>query len=364
MHKSPLHEFHVSCGAKMVEFAGWEMPIHYGGIRREHLHTRTKLSVFDVSHMGRIRIRGDGASLFLQRICTRDLSDTSVHQSKYSHVCNQDGKILDDVIISRHDDHWMMICNAANREKILAWLGEHAAEGEVQIDDQTFDTAMLAIQGPEAVGFVESNFGLEIDNLKRYWFIDGEFLGIAYTIYRSGYTGEDGVEAVVPAGAVSLMLPLLFGDDSSAASECKPAGLAARDTLRLEAAMPLYGHELHEGVDPISAGQGWCVQLENDFIGCEAMRKIHAEGPKRKLVGLQLEGQRIARQGQPIQCDGRIVGEITSGTMSPTLEKSIAMGYVEASTADKGTRVSIDLGRKEASATIVPLPFYKRPKRN
>lgn len=362
MNLSPLNEFHTSLGARMIEFGGWSMPVHYRGINEEHVHTRTRMSVFDVSHMGRLRLDGATAEAFLERICTRKLSGTEVGQSKYSHICNERGGILDDVIVSRHADHWAIVCNASNREKIVNWLTQHAAGTGVVLTDETRDTAMLAIQGPLAVGFVESKFAVPIAHLKRYWFAEGDFFGMKYTIYRSGYTGEDGVEAVVPAAAIGLILPMLFGSDLRADGDCKPAGLGARDTLRLEAAMPLYGHELNEDVDSLTAGQAWCVDLTKDFIGAAAMRTVKAAGLKRKVTGFELEGKRIARQGYPILKGGRQVGVITSGTMSPTFQKSIAMGFLDSDLAEPGTAVAIDLGRKENPAVVAPLPFYKRGK--
>lgn len=362
MNHSPLHDFHVSMGAKMVEFAGWSMPLYYRGINEEHLHSRSKVSVFDVSHMGNLRVEGDQAEAFLQQICTRDLDGTDVGQSKYAHICRHDGGILDDVIVSRHPDHWMVVCNASNRAKIVAWLNEHAAGRGLDITDQTLDCAMIAVQGPGAIALAEANFGLDLSNLKRYRFITGDMFGMGYTVYRSGYTGEDGIEAIVPAGVVKMLLPALFGGDLKAGGDCRPAGLGARDTLRLEAGMPLYGHELSEDVDSITAGQGWCVKLDKDFIGAEAMRKIKADGPKRKMVGLELDGKRIARQGYDILAGGGVAGSITSGTWSPTLQKSIAMGFLDTAFAELGTEVSIDLGRKENPAKVVKLPFYKRTK--
>jgi len=364
MHKSPLHGFHESAGAKMVDFAGWHMPVYYRGINEEHRHTRSKVSGFDVSHMGRLRIDGSDGGAFLQKICTRNLENTSVGQSKYSHICREDGGILDDVIVSRHSDHWVVVCNASNREKIVAWLTDRLGEWNVDLIDQTVDTAMIALQGPTAISFAEKTFGLKLSDLKRYWFVDGSVFGMKYTIFRSGYTGEDGIEAIVPASAVSLLAPKLFGDGTASESECLPAGLGARDTLRLEAAMPLYGHELTEEVDSLSAGQGWCVDLGVDFIGAEAMRAIKERGLPRKMVGLELNGKRIARQGYPIVSEGTEIGRITSGTMSPTLGKSIAMGFVEVGHCEPGTIVSVDLGRKENAAEIVPLPFYKRTRAN
>lgn len=361
MLRSPLHDFHVSSGAKMIDFGGWSMPLLYRGITEEHVHTRTHVSVFDVSHMGRYRIDGPDAEALLQRVCTRNLADTQIGQSKYSHVCNESGGIIDDVIVGRHGDHWSLVCNAANRDTIGRWLARHAADHDVNIADDTLDSAMLAIQGPHSVEFVEKTFSVQLRSLKRYHFVDGDFMGMRYSIYRSGYTGEDGVEAVIPCGAVGLLAPMLFGS-ATADGRCKPAGLGARDTLRLEAAMPLYGHELRDDVDSLTAGQAWCVDLDKDFLGAEALRKIRADGLKRKLVGFELDGKRIARRGYRVLNNGRHVGEVTSGTLSPTLRRSIAMGFLDIDLTEHGTWVSIDLGRRENQAVVVPLPFYKRPK--
>jgi aminomethyltransferase len=356
-----LNDFHESLGAKMIDFGGWFMPVQYRGIIEEHLHTRSKMSVFDVSHMGRLRVQGEGAEALLQWVCTRDLSGTDVGQAKYTHVCREDGGILDDVIVGRDAENWQVVCNASNRDKIVAWLNTHAEGRDARIEDETLDTVMLAIQGPAAIAFVESIVPLELSPLKRYRFLTGDFMGIGYSVYRTGYTGEDGVEVIVPSGAAGMLLPMLFGEALQADGDCKPAGLGARDTLRLEAGMPLYGHELTEEVDSLSAGQGWCVHLDKkDFCGADAMRAQRDAGLKKTLVGLEVEGRRIARQGYGIVSGGRVVGEVTSGAWSPTFEKSIAMGFVETELGAAGTTLSIDLGRKAVGARVVSLPFYKR----
>ncbi len=360
MRHSPLNQFHDDAKAKMVDFAGWRMPIYYRGIQEEHVHTRTQVSAFDVSHMGRIHLQGSDVEAFLQNLCTRNLDGTAMGQSKYSHICREDGGILDDVIVSRHEDHWVVVCNASNREKILAWFQQHVRGQAVNIADHTLDTAMIAVQGPAAITHMQDAFGLDFSTLKRYWFVDGELMGMRYSIFRSGYTGEDGVEAVITAAAVPLVLPRLI--EAQGAGPCRPAGLGARDTLRMEAAMPLYGHELLESVDSLSAGQGWCVDLSVDFIGAGALRRLKDKGLTRRLVGMELDGKRIARQGYGILKNGKTIGEVTSGTMSPTLGKSIAMGFVEVDRSEMGTTVEIDLGRKTNEARIVPLPFYKRPR--
>lgn len=357
--RTPLFNFHVEHGAKMVEFAGWEMPILYTGIVEEHLHTRRAASLFDVSHMGRLELRGSDAEALLQRVCTRQLADAQPGQSRYSHVCNEQGGILDDVIVSKYEDHWLMVCNASNRDKIVGWLRRHAEGTNVELEDKTESTLMAALQGPAVIPSLAEKLPMPVADLKRYRFLSGSYMGMPYSIFRSGYTGEDGVEVILPASVVPL-LTAFFGGAGQGDNGLKPAGLGARDTLRLEAAMPLYGHELNENVDSITAGQAWCVDLKKDFIGAEPMRKLAAAGLQRKLVGLELEGRRIARQGAVVCSDRQTVGEVTSGTYSPTLSKSIAMAFVRADLTEPGTSLEIDLGGKRNPAAVVKLPFYKR----
>jgi len=360
--KTPLYDAHVAFGARMVEFAGWSMPIVYTGIVEEHVHTRMACSVFDVSHMGRLRIDGADGESFLNRICTRNLAGAEVGRSYYSHVCREDGCILDDVIVSRYEDHFLMVCNASNRDKIVAWLKRHAEGGDVRLTDQTRSTAMVAIQGPRTMDLAAGLVPVDLSGLKRYRFLTTELLGMPFSVFRSGYTGEDGLEVICPAAAARMLLPQLTGTKESPHQEIRFAGLGARDTLRIEAAMPLYGHELTEEVDSLTSGQGWCVDLSQDFIGAEPMRRLQAEGLPRRLVGLMLDGKRIARQHHKVLARGRQVGEVTSGTMSPTLGSSIAMAYVRTEHAAEGTELEIDLGSKTVPAKVVALPFYKRAK--
>jgi len=359
VQRTPLYDFHIQLGAKMVDFAGWEMPLLYTSVVEEHRHTRESASFFDVSHMGRIELRGGDAESLLQRVCTRQLGVTAVGQSLYSHVCNENGGILDDVIASRCDDHWLMVCNASNRDRIVSWLHRHAAGFDVQITDVTEATIMVAIQGPAAVPALSRLLPIPITDLKRYRFQSGNVTGMSYSVARSGYTGEDGVELIAPAAAAGLLvgfLPDMLAGDAG----FKPAGLGARDTLRLEAGMPLYGHELHEEVDSLSAGLAWCVDLDKDFIGVQRLREMARTGPAQQLVGLELAGRRIARQHAAVFDGDRPAGEVTSGTFAPTLQRSIAMAYVESSAADLGRPLAIDLGGTRADAVVVRLPFYKR----
>jgi len=367
--RTALYDMHVELGARLVEFAGWEMPLLYTGIVEEHLHTRAVCSLFDVSHMGRLKLTGVGSQALLQRVCTRNVGDQAVGQSRYSHMCKETGGILDDVIVSRYPSHWLVVCNASNREKILAWLRRHAEGTDVQVEDQTLQTAMVALQGPKTLDIAArllAGLPLPLADLKRYHFLSGNYAGFEFTVFRSGYTGEDGLEVILPATAAGLAWQFMRGaeDRPPDATEAtvKPAGLGARDTLRLEAAMPLYGHELTEEVDSLSAGQGWCVDLSKVFIGAEAMRRIKERGFKRKLVGLELEGKRTARQHYAVLAGGKPVGEVTGGTFSPTLNKSIAMAYVPPEHAQPGTRLAVDIKGKPIDAVVVPLPFYKRPK--
>lgn len=357
MRKTPLFDFHVQQGAKIVDFAGWEMPLLYVGIVEEHVHTRQGASLFDVSHMGRIEFRGGDAEKLLQRVCTRQLGDAQPGVSRYSHVCKEDGGILDDVIVSRYEDHWFMVCNASNREKILGWLQKQSKGMDVTIQDITEDTCMVALQGPKVLPLLIDKLPLPIQDLKRYRFLTGSYMGTPYSIARSGYTGEDGVEVILPAGVAPLLMGIV---PEMVNLGVKPAGLGARDTLRMEAAMPLYGHELTEDVDSITSGQAWAVDLKKDFIGVEPMRKLVENGLKTKLVGLELDGRRIARQHAAVHNGGKRVGEVTSGTFSPTLQKSIAMAYVPAHAAELGTNLEVDLGGKRTGAVVVKLPFYKR----
>lgn len=361
--RTPLYDLHVRLGARMVEFAGWEMPLLYTGIIEEHHATRNHATFFDVSHMGRLTITGAQAEPFLERICTRRLAGMEVGQSRYSHICREDGGILDDVIVSRYQGHWGIVCNAANREKILAWLTRHGQEWDVGVTDRTFETAMVAIQGPEAIDLVASRVPLPVRDLRRYRFLSGSLFGHEFTIFRSGYTGEDGVEVIAPAGVAAQALEAIVDVRDPASSPVRPAGLGARDTLRTEASMPLYGHELTEEWDSLTAGQAWCVDLTKDFIGAEAMRALQQRGLSRILVGLRTEGRRAARQGCAVLADGDRIGFVTSGLISPTLGYGIAMAIVDTRYSEVGTAVTVDIRGTPTPASVVPMPFYKRPKK-
>ena len=363
LKRTPFHDFHVAAGAKLVEYAGWEMPILYRGIVEEHEQTRNSGSLFDVSHMGRLYFNGKDAQRFLDHVLTRNVAQQKVGQSRYSLVCNESGGVIDDVIVSRDETHWLLVCNASNRERIVRhfeFVRQERGGFDVRMDDRTESTAMVAIQGPKVIDKLSEVLPTDLRSLKRYSFTNDEVMMTRFTVFRSGYTGEDGVEMVLPAKAATMAMKMLDARADHSGATIRPAGLGARDTLRLEAAMPLYGHELGDTIDPLSAGLAWAVDLGGkEFIGAEALREKMAKGIQRRLVGLELEGRRIARQGTPIKKSGKVVGEVTSGTFSPTLQKSIAMAFVDSSIGE-GAAVVADLKGTDNPATVVRLPFYKR----
>ncbi len=362
MLRTPLYAFHREAGARLVDFAGWEMPVAYSGIIDEHQHTRNHASFFDVSHMGRVEFHGARAGEFLEWLNTRKVGDMAVGQSRYSHICNERGGILDDVIVSRCADSWMVVCNASNREKLLGWWNEHRRRFGVELHDRTLETAMIAIQGPEAVETLDNLLPFTVGDLKRYWFKAGKMMGSRYHVARSGYTGEDGVEVIIPADYGVTAANMMVEQTAKIGRPIQPAGLGARDTLRTEAAMPLYGHELTEEWDPITAGQAWVVAPDKEFCGKAAIQAVKDGGGERILCGFDIDSRRTPRQGAPILVSGEAVGVITSGTASPTLGKVIAMGFLPPAHAAPGTTVEIDLKTSSIPAKVVPLPFYKRKK--
>ncbi|MCW5753428.1 MAG: glycine cleavage system aminomethyltransferase GcvT [Phycisphaeraceae bacterium] len=371
---TPLHKYHVEHGAQMVEFAGWEMPIRYTSIADEHKQVRTSGGLFDVSHMGRVKISGRHARRLLERLCSRKISDMQAGQCRYSLCCNEQGGVLDDVIVYRFDDdEFLVVVNGANREKMLAHFEKVRSSEDLvaKIDDQTTKTAMVAFQGPKVIPFI-SRFSSEIPTLKRYRFTVKNLVIAKLTVSRTGYTGEDGVEVILPASMVDMAMKLLLKDVDAKAPDAlvKPCGLGARDTLRLEAGMPLYGHELGEDINALACGVDFAISLDKDegergipFIGIESLKRTRdAGGPAEKLVGIVCDGRRTPRQGMPIKLDEQIIGRITSGCLSPTLDQPIAMGFVRAEFAAPGTALGVDAGRAVLEGKVVALPFYKAPK--
>lgn len=361
---TPFHDWHVSVGAKMVDFAGWELPLHYSrGITQEHLQTRQSGSIFDVSHMGRFYLTGKDVPPFLDKVLTRKVSDLPTGQCRYSLACNEAGGVLDDLVVGREPKQWLVVCNGANREKIFRHFGaqRRALDMDFDMADQTESTAMIAIQGPKVIDRLAGMLPGNLKGMKPWGITSAGIMLIKFTLMRSGYTGEDGVEIILPAKMAGMAIKVLGGKIGDPTATIQPAGLGARDTLRIEAALPLYGHELSEEIDPLSAGLGWAVDLEKDFLGAAALRQIAAAEPAKKRVGLEIEGPRIARQGTPIGHNGQAVGLVTSGTLSPTLGKSIAMGYVPSASSAEGTQLTVELGGSAVAARVVPMPFYRRP---
>ena len=356
--RTPLYQWHVDHKARMVPFAGWDMPVQYAGITAEHRGVRTAAGLFDISHMARVSFGGADALKLLEAVFTNSVATMKDGQVRYGLVCDEAGGILDDVLVYRWPYGFAAVVNASNREKILGWLDRHRTGQTVDIKDQTFETTMVAVQGPRSVALVAGMFEADPAALKYYFATPTRYRSRPCVVSRTGYTGEDGFEVIVPN---SLGVELWEEFVSRGAVPC---GLGARDTLRLEAAMPLYGHELNETIDPIRAGLAWAVKLEKGpFIGRDAIREAAAGAAKHpQRIGLEVEGKRAAREGCPILADGTPVGAVTSGSFAPWLEKSIAMGYVGAPHAAVGTRLAIDARGSTLPAVVVPLPFYKRTK--
>jgi aminomethyltransferase len=364
---TPFHSYHVENGAKMVDFAGWDMPLMYRSIMEEHKQVRTSGGLFDVSHMGRLKFTGKDACKILDRLCTRQIHGMQDGQIRYSIICNAHGGCRDDVLVYKNKDNdYLMVCNGANRAKILNHIEENRGEFSFKLKDETEATAMIALQGPKVMELLGTVLK-EVPELKRYRFLMKNLLIAKIMISRTGYTGEDGVEVILPAKFAAKGIEMLLknmGEDANMAI-IKPTGLAARDSLRLEAGMPLYGHELTEEIDPLSAGLAFAVKLdkgvgENEaepFIGQNALLSIAENGSGKKLVGLTLEGKRSPRQHMHVLSEGSVIGEVTSGCLSPTFGYAIAMAYIPDDF--DGETVELDFGKKNLAATIVPLPFYK-----
>ena len=370
LKRTPFHALHLEHKAKMVEFAGYDMPIAYGSIIEEHKQCRASAGFFDVSHMGRLRFSGRHARRFLDRVCTRQIFGMQPGMIRYSLICNARGGCRDDVLVYCVDeDEYLMVCNASNRHKLLGHFAEVKGDMAFKLEDETDSTAMVAIQGPKAMDLV-SKMSSTIPTMKRYRFMIKNLVVIKLLVSRTGYTGEDGVEVILPSSMAKLALGMVLKDMGSETSVVKPVGLGARDTLRMEAGMPLYGHEITEDIDPVSAGLEFAIKFDKGmtggpddertgtFIGQEALRKIKADGPARKLVGLFVEGRRSPRQGMKVLSGGKEVGELTSGCISPSLDRGIAMAYVPAAMAVEGAAFEVDLaGKGTTPAVATKMPF-------
>ena len=358
LKRTPFTEFHRAAGAKLVEFAGFEMPVRYTGDVREHLAVRNGVGLFDITHMGEFDVRGAGAAAWLDRMVTNHVGGMEVGQAIYSPMCRPDAGIVDDLLVYRYADHYMLVVNASNMAKDFAWLDSHRP-ADVSLTDRSAETALLALQGPKAADVLAGHVPAGALELGFYRFTTGTLFGAPATISRTGYTGEDGFE---------LYFALEHGEAvwNGLMQAGRPHGLAliglgARDTLRLEMGYMLYGNDIDDTTTPLEAGLGWTVKLaKGDFHGRDVLVKQKAEGLKRRLVGFQLDGRRVPRHGMPIVSGGRTVGTVTSGTFSPTLEKPIGMGYVETPLAATGTALEIQAGSSLLAARVTARPFHTR----
>jgi aminomethyltransferase len=349
----------------MVPFAGWHMPVQYAGVKAEHLAVRGAVGLFDVSHMGEIELSGSGALALVDHIITNRVAKLVDGQALYTCACNDQGMILDDLIVYRHAaDRLVVVCNASNREKIVDHFRTQLdlLGAECSLDDASDRTALLALQGPKAFDVLAAlgAAGAALADLGFFRLTQTTLADVPCTVARTGYTGEDGVEIFCPSdGAVDVWRALLaHGADAG----IQPCGLAARDTLRLEARLSLYGNDIDETTHPLEAGLGWVVKLKDrDFIGRDALAKIRADGPVRKLIGFEMVGRGIARQGYPLQDEaGASLGVCTSGSPAPSLGKSIGLGYVPTASSDIGSKLFVDCRGRAIEAVVVATPFYKR----
>jgi len=351
LRHSPLHDCHVAAGAKLVPFAGWEMPVQYAGIKEEHAAVRERAGIFDVSHMGEVETSGPGALAFLQRMLSNDVSKLAVSGAQYSVLCREDGGVLDDLFTYRlAEDRFVTVTNAANHAKDLAWLREHASGFDVELRDAIGDYAMLAVQGPDARALVTSLLAPGDELPPRMRATQLSLGGAPALVCGTGYTGEDGVEILCPPAAAGELWEALV------AAGAQPAGLGARDTLRLEVCFHLYGNDLMESRGPIEAGLGWCCKEETGFVGSGAIRAMRERGPAEQLVPFAIDGPGIARQGNPVLGGG----EVTSGTLSPSLGIGIGLAYLPADRAAPGTRIEIDVRGKVRPAIIRRKPLYEK----
>jgi aminomethyltransferase len=358
---TPLLARHEALGARMVDFAGWRMPIQYTGILDEHRAVRERAGIFDLCHMGELFVEGPDAGAALAHAVTSDPRDLAVGRAQYTMICASDGGIIDDLIVYRlADDRFLVVANASNASDVSDALAERLAGRRAVLDDRSLATVLVAIQGPAARGIVEPLTGLDLEAIRYYGVAEGEVAGIPALVARTGYTGEDGFELFVEAAAGPAAWDALVA--AGQAQGLVPVGLGARDTLRLEAGMPLYGNELDRRTTPFEAGLGRVVKLakEGGFVGRDALAKAARTDLRRQLVGLVVRGRGIARHGHPVWAGARRSGVVTSGTMSPTLGVPVAMAYVAPGDAAPGTMLDIEIRGARAAAEVVPLPFYTR----
>jgi aminomethyltransferase len=360
---TPLVETHRSLGARLIEFGGWLMPVQYRGIIEEHRAVRERAGLFDLSHMGELFVEGPEAGAALAAALVSDPPSLAVGRAHYSMICAPDGGILDDLIVYRlAPERFLVVANAANAQVVSDELAERLRGFGAVLDDRSLATALCAVQGPESAAILQPLTKLDLAGLRYYAIADGSVAGIPALVARTGYTGEDGFEVFVEWGRAAELWAALL--DAGAKRGLIPCGLGARDTLRLEAGMPLYGNELDRDTNPFEAGLGRVVKLDKpaDFVGRAALEKVARDGPAKRLVGLVVRGRGIARHGHPVFAADRRTGVVTSGTHSPTLNVPIAMAYVAPGDGEPGTILDVEIRQQRVAAEVVALPFYRRPR--
>ena len=363
--RTPLFDYYKANGVKLIDFGGWEMPIQFSGILAEHEAVRERAGLFDCSHMGEIEINGNEAESYLNGLLTNDVSVMSIGQAQYNIMCYPDGGAVDDVILFKMEkESYLLVCNASNTDKVYAWMQENNGS-EAFLNNISDSIGLLALQGPAAIKILKELTEADLDAIGNYHFIaDQEVAGIPHVlISRTGYTGEDGFELYLGSEQTASLWEKLLA--AGEAYGVLPCGLGSRDTLRLEAGMPLYGHELSEGITPLAAGLGFAVKTKKTsaFIGKAALTAIRENGPTEKIIGFEATERGIPRDGYKVfSLDGEEIGIVTSGTQSPTLKKSIGMALVKSEAAAIGTEIQIEIRNKRIQATIIPKPFYKRKK--
>jgi aminomethyltransferase len=356
LKRTPLYQTHIDLGARMVEFGGWEMPVQYSGILEEHRAVRTAAGLFDIDHMGQFQVRGPDALPYLQRMLSSDLAPMEVNAAKYAILCYIDGTVVDDTFVYRFEDEWMVVVNASNREKDFAWLQAHRDASDVTLRDVSENYYMLALQGPKAEHVLQKVEPFRLSELRYH---HARRLGIGTEegiLARTGYTGEDGFELFVPVSHGRHVWDAIL--EAGKGEGVLPIGLGARDSLRFEAKLALYGHEIDASTTPIEAGLGWACDLGKEFTGRDALLKQKLEGAKKKLVGFEMIERGIARKDYTISRDGQPVGYVTSGMYAPTLEKNIGLGFVPPELAKIGTEFQVIIRGKPTKARVVKTPFY------
>ncbi|GAA3400423.1 glycine cleavage system aminomethyltransferase GcvT [Paenibacillus hodogayensis] len=363
LKQTPLYAVYAGYGAKTIDFGGWDLPVQFGGIQSEHEAVRQRAGLFDVSHMGEFWVTGADAESFLQRVTTNDLTRLETNQAQYSLLCYPSGGVVDDLLVYKlAADRFMLVVNASNIDKDFAWLKEHV-QGDVTLANASEETALLALQGPQAVHILSGLTDAPVAELKGFRFLpDVTVGGVQALVSRTGYTGEDGFELYVNAGEAVKLWELLL--EAGRPQGLEPIGLGARDTLRFEARLPLYGQELSADISPLEAGLGIFVKLDKgDFIGREALAEQKAQGLPRRSVGIEMIDRGIPRSHYPVYSpDGRKIGEVTTGTQSPTYKRNVGLALLESAFAVNDTEVLVEIRGKKLLAKVVPTPFHKRPK--